>query len=420
MPIFAPLLWIWDDVRILLIAQSVVLALGAWPLYRLARRRGGPLEGVIFSAVYLLCPAIGFTNKYDFHEMILALPFLLAAIDSMDDERWGRATFWLVLSAATREEIGIAVAAIGIWAFFARKRRLWGSLIAGGAFAWSVFALYWVIPHMRGGASSDTLERYVWLGGTPSAILRTFLTRPWTGLAGHYHRVRRVFFPWQLLWPMAGLPLLAPGIALLALPNLAISFASSSLCQNSIYFQYNMPILALLFWAALEGSRRLKSAGVARGWIFGGLLFSLVGANWADPAALKTVPAPYTVVDGVTSRPNRAAFAEAARLIPPQADLLASNDLAPHFSARPYLYVYMGAADAPDKSWVIFDLSDDRDFISRREPMAGAIHFTGDRGYRIRYFRDGILVLSREGESDSTAAGAFREYCARRAPRPGP
>ena len=41
-PIFLPvsaLFWLWDDVRALLILQAAALALGAWPIYLLARRR---------------------------------------------------------------------------------------------------------------------------------------------------------------------------------------------------------------------------------------------------------------------------------------------------------------------------------------------------------------------------------------------
>ena len=40
-PIFLPVslvFWLWDDVRALLWLQAVALALGAWPIYLLARR----------------------------------------------------------------------------------------------------------------------------------------------------------------------------------------------------------------------------------------------------------------------------------------------------------------------------------------------------------------------------------------------
>ena len=49
-PIFllvAPVFWLWDDVRALLILQAVALALGAWPIYLLAREEtlgAGPVD----------------------------------------------------------------------------------------------------------------------------------------------------------------------------------------------------------------------------------------------------------------------------------------------------------------------------------------------------------------------------------------
>ena len=71
-PIFiliAPVYWLWADVRVLLILQAVSLALGAWPIYLLARRRLGaaglvtgpwspaPWGALAFAAAYLLMPA---------------------------------------------------------------------------------------------------------------------------------------------------------------------------------------------------------------------------------------------------------------------------------------------------------------------------------------------------------------------------
>ena len=45
-PIFAlvaPVLWLWDDVRAILLLQVLLVALGAWPLFELARRKTTPL-----------------------------------------------------------------------------------------------------------------------------------------------------------------------------------------------------------------------------------------------------------------------------------------------------------------------------------------------------------------------------------------
>ena len=55
-PIFllvAPVFWLWDDVRALLILQAVALALGAWPIYLLARRR------IAYGVLRILCELSG-------------------------------------------------------------------------------------------------------------------------------------------------------------------------------------------------------------------------------------------------------------------------------------------------------------------------------------------------------------------------
>jgi uncharacterized membrane protein len=414
MPLFVPWLWVWDDVRMLLIAQSIVLALGAWPIFRVARRHGGGGgNGVFWAFVYLLTPAIGYMNKYDFHEVVIAIPLLLAAIDAMDERRIAPTTFWLFLAALTREEIGIAVAAIAIYAIFGRGWRVWGGAVAGISTAWSVIALFVVIPHFRGGVESDTLARYGWLGGSAGWVARTLLTEPWQLFASHYHRVRRLLFPFQLVWPIGGLPLFAPAIAVLAIPSLAISLASSNISQNSIYFQYNAPILPILYWSALEGARRLRQRGIGRGLICGFVLVCLAAANLADPAAQKAVPRPYAIVDGIRSRANRAAFTEAALRIPPSASLIAENALAPHFSARGQLYVYNPRKNLPDADWAILDLSDVRHIDSPIDLARGAVRLCVEGGYRIDYFRDGILVLRKRGDDDPAARAAFTSMLGR-------
>lgn len=406
LPLFSPALWVWNDVRALLIAQSVVLAIGAWPVYRLAARHcGGRLPGLLWAGVYLLTPAVGYMNRYDFHDLVLALPLLLAALDAVDERRLGWASAWLALAVLTREEVGLAAAALGIWAAWRLRRPVWGASVALVALAWSVSALFIWIPHFREGQASDTLARYVWLGEGPRDVAITLATRPWTLLATHYHRVRRLFFLVQLLWPFAFLPLLGPRRLWLAIPNLALSLTSSAISQNSIYFQYNAPILPFLIAAGIEGHRRIRAPGTASLL----LLIALAFANLADPAALKDVGRPYTIVDGVQPRPNRASFEEAARRIPANAALLAGNHLAPHFSARRELGVFQTTRPNPPAGWVILDVTDRRHLIDARSVHEQLGAWIDSGAYRADFFRDGILVLRREGAEEAGAAASLRD-----------
>jgi uncharacterized membrane protein len=402
----SPVLWIWDDVRALLVVQSLVLALGAWPVYRLAARRcGGRAPGLLWAGTYLLTPALGYMNRYDFHDLVIALPLLLAAMDALDERRLGWAGAWLALAVLTREEVGLAAAALGVWTAWRLKRPVWGGTVSLLALAWSVTALFVLIPHFREGHASDTLARYVWLGDSPGDVAVTLATRPWALFATHYHRVRRLFFLIQLLWPFAFLPLLGASRLWLAIPNLALSLASSAISQNSIYFQYNAPVLPFLLAAGIEGYRRARAPGSAALLLVGALAF----ANFADPAALKDVGRPYTIVDGIRPRPNRASFEAARRHIPPGASLLAGDHLAPHFSARQELAIFHTSRPNPSADWVILDVTDRRHLVDARPVRAQVAAWIEEGSYRADFFRDGILVLRRGGGEDPGAAASLRD-----------
>jgi uncharacterized membrane protein len=414
LPFFAPLLWIWDDVRILLVAQSLVLAMGAWPVYRLAARRlGRKTDALTWVLVYFLTPAVGFMNKFDFHDLVVALPVLLAAIDAIDEGRLRAASIWMLLAAATREEVGIAVAALGLWSAIALRRRTFGTAWCIGGLCWAVIALYIAIPHFRSGMPSDTLARYTWLGGTPWTVVKALVTEPWNVFPGEYHRMRKVVFLMQLFWPFAWFPILSLPRLLLAGPNSLISLTSSNISQQSIYFQYNAPMLPFFFWAGIEGHRRLLSGGRARSPLLLLMLLSLAASNSADPASVKRVGRPYAIVEGVRARPNRAAFAEARSLIPADASLLSGNHLAPHFSARRFLGVVHTRKPNPSTSWIILDVTDTRHLESQREVAELISRWVGLEGYAVRFFRDGILVLERQGRGDEIATSSLYAYLGR-------
>ena len=51
----------------LLAAQSLALALAAWPLSLIGARRFGPRGGVAAALAYLLYPNLGHVATYEFH-----------------------------------------------------------------------------------------------------------------------------------------------------------------------------------------------------------------------------------------------------------------------------------------------------------------------------------------------------------------
>ncbi len=69
--------------------QTLALALGAVPLYAIARRRlGTPWSALAFPCAYLMSPALQATNLFEFHAVAFAPAFLLAAFYFMDRVTW--------------------------------------------------------------------------------------------------------------------------------------------------------------------------------------------------------------------------------------------------------------------------------------------------------------------------------------------
>ncbi len=114
--LLAPLMWLWADARLLLIAQTVLLALGAWPVARLAGRRlGRGWIAVFFAALWLIYPALGWISRWDFHGITPAATFLAFAFEAADRRAWRQTDGWLLLALLCKEEVGLNVAAFAIF-----------------------------------------------------------------------------------------------------------------------------------------------------------------------------------------------------------------------------------------------------------------------------------------------------------------
>ena len=76
---FVPLYAVWSSPIVLLLAQPIALAAGAFPLYWFARKELGRALAFCIALAYLLSPAISFIIIIEFHEIVMATPLLAYA-----------------------------------------------------------------------------------------------------------------------------------------------------------------------------------------------------------------------------------------------------------------------------------------------------------------------------------------------------
>jgi uncharacterized membrane protein len=300
-----PLYLLLPSPELLLWIQVIGLAAGAIPLYRLAERRLNSTGlALAVSAAYLLYPAVGFINRFDFHPETLAIPTLIAAFDALDRDDARAASLWLLVPLLSKENLGFSIAAFGLYAALQeralpRRRVRFGLAWAAVGVAVSSITMFWLIPTLRQGPS-DTVARYGWLGETPGQMAWTLVSRPgyvWRTLA----EPNRALYLLQLLLPIGFLALLGLPELLLAAPGLAINLLAQHHCQSAIYCQYTVPIVPFVFVATVMGLQRIRHL-LGRRWLSHGLSLAIV---------------PLTVLALAIDNP----FTESQELPPPLAEL---------------------------------------------------------------------------------------------------
>lgn len=390
---FAPLWWIWPSPTLLLTAQALAVALGALPLFWLARKHTGSSRAALgFALAYLIFPATEWLTLNEFHPVALACPLLLFAIWYLDEDRLLPFAFFAVLAALTREEIPLVIAGLGIWYAIAHRRWVPGGAIAAAGVAATAIDVQVVIPHFNHGVGSSFFHRYDRVGGSAAGIVKKAFTDPGRLISVAFDH-EGVHYLLHLLLPVAGLALLSPLLLVALVPELALNLLSSVDAQRSIHFHYVAGEIPILFAAAAMGAGRLgRWAGTAATIL---VVAAVLGNYLLGPMPLwRFVPGGSTVQAkyGRVNRHDRIADRE-LNLIPSAAPVTSTNSLGAHLSERRriFSFPYLGGA-----TWVIVDLTrpslGDHNDKKGLKPIA---ELRRNHRFRLVSSADGVLVFRR-------------------------
>ena len=398
---FAPLWWLWPSPSMLLAAQAVAVALGALPVFWLARKHlGSERAGLGFALAYLLYPAVQWLTLAEFHPVALACPLLLFAFWYLDEDRLVPFAIFAVLAALTKEEVPLVIAGMGIWYALSRKRYLEGGTIAGLGVVATAVSLGLVIPHFN--PESSALEsRYGELGDSPGEVLTTIFTDP--------GKVVSTAFDWEGIRYLAGLllPLLllfaaAPLVLIAAIPELGLNLLSATSTQSSIHHHYTAALIPPLIAATVLGAARIARGDRRRGARIAGIA---VAAALVANFVLGAVPLwrelpggeSYQAYAAEVSAHDRVAE-RALELIPDDAVVSATNSLGSRLSARKRFLSFPILKDA---EWVAADETQPG-YLDRWDPSATARDLARLRrspDWELVFSEDGVLVFRRTSSS---------------------
>jgi uncharacterized membrane protein len=389
--VLAPVYAVVPDARWLFTAQTAVLGLAAAPIYLLARRLlGGIALPTLFVAAYFAMPALTEVAYDAFYPVTwTALPIAFAAYFLLT----GRVRSGTALALAAllmEEEAGLAVLGLGLFLLLRPGQRRVGAALCGVAALWLGLVALVVMPRFHepstlpAAGENRTVDHFHALFANPGAAL--------TDIA--LHRVP-IAARW-LLVPTGGLPLLAPSVLVIDLPQAATLILADK--PDRFRRHWSAPILPTIWLGSVVGFASLRRRGirtVALGLLVAGTVAcylidsNLPGGGDYDPSDLIW-----------SDRAEQMAYLVAR--VPPGASVAASRRVLGVLSNRAEIYVfppsYGGKLWPPERrvGAYLFDLTNDGTLdalIGRQSPLRAtrpyAFWLSGDSG---------LLLLDRAPE----------------------
>ena len=390
--LLAPFYVVWENPKMLLLIQTVVLGLGGIFVYLLAKDIiKNKKIALTLTASYLLYPQLQFANLFDFHAVTLATTFFLGAFYFLQKNKILWFFIFLLLACLTKEQIWLISALFGGFIAMIRpKNRLAGLVLFFGSLAIFYFLLWHAIPNTLG-KQHFALAYYSEFGNSPSDVIKNVLSSP-AKILNLVFQQNRFEFLYQLLMPLGFFSLLAPLLLIFSLPDLSINLLSSNSQLHQIYYHYTAAITPFVFIAGIFGIKKFCKwfpkipPIVITGYLLAFALLSaynfgpLPGAKQANTAMFVHPQQNREIIDQFISR------------IPESAILATTNNLGSHLSHRQRITIVPAGMDTAD--FVLFLFAQTAaPALQEQKEMAEKIE--NDNNYKKVFEKDNFLVFKR-------------------------
>lgn len=352
--LLSPLYFLWNNVRMLILSESIFLVIGAIPIYLLSTKiLKNKLLSIAIVVLYLLNPGMQWTDIYDFHGVSLVIPFLLFSFYFAYTKKWKWYVIFIFLALITKEQISLTVALFGLFIALVFKEKKVGLLTFITGVLWFILMVFVVMPHFSPEGKHWALSWYQFTdtSGVPKSLptfkilLDKFLLAP-----------DAIRYYISLLKPFAFLPLVGLPWLVLALPELAVNMLSFHGQMRSIVFHYDSGITPWLVIATIFGLFYLQkifgkiqftkkhSQYLIYGTTLVVLLFALRFNYHYSP--LPTTPSCWCFMYQPTKEDKE--FEALLQRIPQDALITASPEIRPHITHREKAYTLPVATTSAD------------------------------------------------------------------------
>jgi uncharacterized membrane protein/uncharacterized membrane protein YbhN (UPF0104 family) len=362
--LLAPFYALWQNPKMLLLIQTIIVAAGAFFVYIIAKEvLKNKNVALALGFIFLLNPSVERANIYDFHAVTLATTFFLATFYFFLKKQYKLFIVFAFLAALCKEELWLIVALFGLLVFFVHKKRLFGSLLFFFSFV-MFYTLFWYLIPKTLGSQHFALAYLSDFGDSPTKIVKSIFLSP-SKILQTVLEPSRIGYLKQLSLPVGYLFIFFPFFLIFAGPDLLIDLLSNNPQLHQIYYQYTATITPFIFLSVIYGIYWLRKLII---YYFTGtkkymnLLVILYLIGFAVYGAYQYGPLP-GAIDGnldmfIRQLPDRTYIDNFLQKIPKKDSVTASNDIGSHLSARENIYAIPFGLDKADYVVILLDGTD--------------------------------------------------------------
>ena len=326
-----PIYWVFPSAGVLFFTQALMIGLGAVPVFLLGRKLLQH-EGlaVACAAAYLLHPAVGWTNRENFHPDAYIAVFVGFAIYGAVERRWRMYVIALVFALLVKEDASLVLVPLGVWVAVKRDRKI-GLLTIGGCLSVMLVMMYGVMRSLIGVPTRNGWR--IPFGG-PGGLIKTTFTKPWK-VAQHYWSDSRPFYFWQMTASAGWLFARAPSVALISVVVLATNMLSTFWYQYHLEYHYSLVAVPALVMGSVYAISKLRAHWQPLAVVFLTLTAALGGWAWGVLPFSRDLPR-YWAAD----HPVAVSARDIIQDIPANASVSAHYAVTAHIDHREEIYMF--------------------------------------------------------------------------------
>jgi len=398
--LWLPVYWLAPTTYSLLLFQSLMISLAAWPIYLVTHfKTQDRLTALIASAGFLLFPPIVGQYVNQIHDDQFGLALLLFALYYFEVGNFRRFTIFLALSLLAKETMALYTGAFGLYALVIHRDRKWVLLPVALSIAYLAFTLGFLMP--RWGVEVTRLYRrpayFEGYGGSPTEIVKFISANP-AGVVATMGGPDRIGYLLQLLLPLAIVLPFGSRAWILAAPMLGVNLLGTNRLLRDLSWHYNLIaggmlwasfLIALPKWVRIL-ERRFGPRNYGRILCFTTLVLSISLCHlWLSPWQYRPTAA-------------HQARLEAIAAVPLTASVLSPENMLAHFARHPALhslaemrYYNCDPNQVFDYDYIVFDASYPSPDWQGQSQLFALISALPE--YRLVFSRDGVFVYHRVG-----------------------